>query len=109
MDSTACLVGSDAPHIDLSFQLLSIRQCDMEEDNPIARHLKLQMSPVAARFCFFRFCKPRTHARVRHVSLNRNVCAGNWFTARIGQFENNRSRTDPDWFRTDLVLDRNKR
>jgi hypothetical protein len=109
MDSTACLVGSDAAHIDLSFQLLSIGQYDMEEENPIARHLKLQMSPVAARFCFFRFCKPRTHARVRHVSLNRNVCAGNWPTTCIGQFENNHSRADPDWFRSDLVFDRDKR
>jgi len=109
MDSTACLVGSDAPHIDLSFQLLPVGLRNMEEDNPIARHLKLQMSLVAAWLCFFRFCKPRAHARVRHVSLNRNVRPSNWFPAGIRHLENDRGRTDPDWFRRDFMLNRDKR
>jgi hypothetical protein len=58
MDSTACLIrlnaGSNAPHIDLSFQFLPVGQRYMEEDNPITRHLKLQVSLVAAQLGFFR-------------------------------------------------------
>jgi hypothetical protein len=58
MDSTACLIGlnagSDAPHVDLSFQFPPVGQRDMEEDNPITRHLKVQVSLVAARFGFLR-------------------------------------------------------
>jgi hypothetical protein len=73
MDSTACLVGSDAPHVDLSFHFLPVGQRDMEEDNPITRHLKLQRSFVTASFCLFRLCNPRTHICVRHASLNRTI------------------------------------
>ena len=36
MDSTAYLVGSDAPHIELALQILSAGQCDMQEDNPVS-------------------------------------------------------------------------
>ena len=57
MDSTACLVRSDTTHVDLSFEFLSARQRDMKEDNPITRHLKIQMSLVAARLCFFGICE----------------------------------------------------
>jgi hypothetical protein len=46
--------GSNAPHIDLSFQFLPVGQRYMEEDNPITRHLKLQVSLVAAQLGFFR-------------------------------------------------------
>jgi hypothetical protein len=92
MDSTDCLVGSDALHIDLSFQFIPAGQRDMEEDNPITRHLKLQRSFVMASFfLLFRLCKPRTHTRVRHIGLNRNVCTRDWSTFGIGQLENNRS------------------
>jgi hypothetical protein len=52
MDATACLVGSDAPYIDLSFPFLPAGQRRLEEDNPNTRHLKRQASPTAARFCF---------------------------------------------------------
>ena len=45
----------------------------MEENNPITRHLKLKVSFVAARLCLFRLREYGTHARVRHISLNRNV------------------------------------
>jgi hypothetical protein len=62
MDSTACLVRSDAIYFDLSFQFLSAGQSDMEQNNPIPRHLKLQMSLVAARLFFLRICEHRTHA-----------------------------------------------
>jgi len=65
MESTACLVGLNAglnagpnvPHVDLSFQFLTVRQRHMEEDNPIASHLKLKVSLVAASLCLFRFCE----------------------------------------------------
>jgi hypothetical protein len=80
----------------------------MEEDNPITRHLKLEVSFVAARLCFFRLREEGTHARVRHVSLNRDLRPGNWFCAGISQLQNDRSRTDPDWFRRDLMLNRDQ-
>src|SRR3984885_11265568 len=98
MDSTACLVGSDAPHVELPFQFLPVGQCDMEEDNPIARHRKLKASFVATRVCFFRLCEPGTHARVRHISLNCNMRAGNWLGDGIGQLQSDRGETNPCWF-----------
>jgi len=78
----------------------------MEEENPIARHLKFQMSIVTTSRFFLRLCESRTHTRMRHVSLNRNVRAGNRFAGGIGQLENDRSQADPGWFRRDLVLNR---
>jgi len=81
----------------------------MEENNPITRHRKLQQRSIVTSFRLFRLCKPGTHASVRHVSLNRSVRPSNWFAAGIRQLENDRSRTDPDWLRRDLVLNRDKR
>ena len=50
MDSTACLVGSDALHVKLAFQLLPAGPNNMQENNPIPRHRKREVSLVAARF-----------------------------------------------------------
>jgi hypothetical protein len=108
MDSTGCLVGSDAPHFDLPLQFIPARQRNMEEDNPITRHLKLEGSFVAARLCLFRLREEGTHAGVRHVGLNRDLRPCNWFTAGIRQLQNHRRRTDPDWFRRDLMLNRDQ-
>jgi hypothetical protein len=80
----------------------------MEEENPIARHLKFQMSTVTTSRFFLGLCEYRTHTRMRHVSLNRNVRAGNRFAGCVGQLENDRSRADPGWFRRDLVLNRDR-
>src|SRR5580658_5489791 len=85
MDSTAYLVGSDASHVELPFQFLPVAQRDMEEDNPITRHRKLQTSLVAARICFVRLCEAGAHARMRHVSFDGNMCAGNRLGGGIGQ------------------------
>jgi hypothetical protein len=83
----------------------------MEEDNPITRHLKLQMRFVTTRRFFLRFREYRTHARMRHVSLNRNVRSRNQLTVRIGQLESDRNRPDAGRSRGDFVfnLDRNWR
>ena len=116
MGSTACLVrsnaklhaGSDASHIDLPLQFISAGQRNMEEDNPITRHPKLKGRFVAARLRLFRLREDGTHPGVRHVSLNRDVCPRNWFTAGIRQFQGNRSRTDPDWFRRNLMRNGDK-
>jgi hypothetical protein len=59
MDSTAGLVGSDAPHVDLSGKFLLVGQHDMKEDNPIALHLKLQPSFVTASLCLRRLRNSR--------------------------------------------------
>lgn len=84
INSTACLIRSNASHIDLPFQFLSTRQCDMDEDNPIASHRKLEVGKVAARLCFFGLGKYRIHSSVRHVGLKRNARARDRF-ASIGQ------------------------
>ena len=112
MDSTACLIrsnaGSDAPHVDPSFQFLPAGQRDMEQDNPISCHRKLQASFVAARPHFFRFCKPRTHTRMRHVSFNRNVRPGDRFGSSVSQLESDRGGAHTGRFRRDFVFDREK-
>ena len=113
MDSTACLVwldaGPDALHVDLSFQFPAVGQRDMEEDNPIACHLKFQVSLVAARFRFFRVREQGTHPRVRHFSLDWDARSRERFAGGIGQFEIERHRSDPRGLRRNLVLNRNKR
>jgi hypothetical protein len=108
MDSTACLVRSDAAYVDLPFQFLPAGQRHMQEDNPITRHRKLQLSPVAARFYFLHFREYRTHPRVRHVGLNRDARTCNRFAGGIAQLERNRGRANPGGFRRDLVLNRDK-
>jgi len=57
----------------------------MEEDNPVTRHLKLDVRLVAAQVRFFRLREPGIHARMRHVRLNRNVRAGNRPGGGVGQ------------------------
>ena len=64
MDSTACLVGADVSHVKLAFQLFSVGKSDVEQDHPISRHLKFDLSLVAARFRFFRICEAGTHSRM---------------------------------------------
>ena len=64
MDSTACLVRSDAPYVNLAFQFLPAGQYDMQDDNPISGHPKREMSLVTARRDFLRFPEGRSHARV---------------------------------------------
>jgi len=52
MDSTACLVGSDAPHFNLMLEVLPAGQSDLQEDNPIPCHPKRKMCLVAAGLDF---------------------------------------------------------
>ena len=108
MDSTASLVGSDAPHVELSFQLLPVGQRDMKEDNPVPRHRKLQLKLIAPMVCFFRLCEPGTHARVRHITLNCNMRAGNWLGGGICQPESEPGGADPCRFWRDIVINRDK-
>ena len=81
----------------------------MEEDNPITRHLKLEVSLIAAWICFFRLRELGTHARVRHIRLNCYVCSGERFAGGIGQLESDRNGADPRGLRRNRVLNRNKR
>jgi hypothetical protein len=104
-DSTACLIRSDALYIDLVFQLLSAAQRDMEEDNPVTRHFKWKMGLVAAWFRLFRLRELGAHARVRHISLDRNVGPRNGPGVGIGQPKSNRLQPDSRWFGRDFVLD----
>ena len=49
--------GSNAPYVDLSFKFIPAQQRHMEENNPVARHLKLKVGLVAASLSLFRFCE----------------------------------------------------
>ena len=103
MDSTACLVGSDTPHVDLSFQFLPVGQRDMEENNPITLHLKLQRSFVTASFRLFRLS-------------NHQTCDMSVSIARFGPVASLPPASDhlriivaePNWVKRDLVLNRDK-
>jgi len=81
----------------------------MEEDNPIARHLKFQAGLVAARLRFVRLCKHGTHPRMRHVRFNRNVRARQGFASGIGQLESDRNGSNPCGLRRNFVLNGNNR
>ena len=73
MDSTARLVRSDVPYVDLAFQLLPARQHDMQEDSPIPGHIERKMRLIAAGLDFLRFAEDGHHPWVRHVCLERDV------------------------------------
>lgn len=79
----------------------------MEEDNPIARHRKLQMSLVVARLCLVRAGEQGAHTWVRHVSLNRYVRTRERFAGGIRQLESERNGSDPRGLRRNIVLNRN--
>ena len=108
MDSTACLVGADASHVKLAFQLFSVGQSDVEQDHPITRHLKFDLSLVASRFRFFCLCEAGTHPRMRHIGLDRDPRPGDWFRGAIGQLKSNRCYAHSRRFRGNFVLNRNR-
>ena len=108
MDSTACLVRSDAPHINLAFQLLPSGQYDMQEDNPIPCHLERKASLVAARCNFLRLLERRSHAGMRHVSFQRNMRSCDRSGGRIGQPECDHNGPGANWLRRDFMLDGNR-
>jgi hypothetical protein len=103
MDSTACLVRSDAPHFNLAFQCLSAGQYDMQEDNPISCHPKRKVSLVLAGLDFLRLPEDRRHARVRHFRLEGDMRPGDRFGGRISQPESQHDGTDPGWLWRDFV------
>jgi hypothetical protein len=107
MDSTACLVRLDASHVKLAFQPSTVGQSDVEQDHPISRHLKFDVSLVAARFCFFRICEAGTHPRMRHIRLDRDPRPGDWFGGATGQLESDGCYTHSRRFRGNFVLNRN--
>jgi hypothetical protein len=77
----------DAPDINLTFQFLPVRERDMQKDNPISGHPKRKMRLISARLDLFRLRHDRGHARVRHVSLKRNVRPGDCLRSSVSQAE----------------------
>ena len=79
MDSTAWPSWVGRPFTSIaarsSFFPPSGRVTCSDKNDPIPRHLKLQVSLVAAGGRFLGVGEPRTHPRVRHVGLDRNDCA----------------------------------
>jgi hypothetical protein len=64
------LVGPNAAHAELTLQPLPAGQPDVQENNPISRHRKFEMSLVLARLGFRCFLKNGSHTRVGHVCFN---------------------------------------
>ena len=108
MESTAYLSWSDAPHVKLSFDFLPVGQRDMQEDNPISRHLKLEVGPVAAGLRFYRLCEQGTHPRVRHIRFNGDPRPLDRFAGSVRQLESDSNWSNLRRFRGYLVLNRNQ-
>ena len=104
----ACLVRSDAPHIDLPFHFLLAGQRDVEEKNPITRHLKFEVSLIATVSFFLRLGEYEPHSRMRHVRLNRNPSSRDRFARGIGQLETDCCRPHASRCRGYLVLNRHQ-
>jgi len=109
MDSTANLVGANARYVELPLQRLPAGQPDVQENDPISRHGKLEMGPVLARPGFRRFLKHGRHTRVRHVCFHGDPRSRDRPSSGVGQFEDDRSRTDPGRFGRDCMLNRDYR
>jgi hypothetical protein len=105
MDSTACLVGSHVPHVELSFQLFPVGKRGVEKNNPIAGHPQPHLRLILSRSHFLGIRKHRTHTRVRHICLNGNAGSCNRLRSGICQLQGDRDRADPDWLGRDSVLD----
>jgi hypothetical protein len=106
MDSTACLLGSHVPHVELSFQFLPVGKRGVEKNNPIAGHPQPHLRLILSRSHLLRLPKHRAHARVRHICLHGNAGPCNRLGSGICQPESDRDRADPDWLGRDSVLDR---
>jgi hypothetical protein len=106
MDSTACLVGSHVPHVELSFQFLPVGKRGVEKNNPIAGHPQPHLRLILSRSHFLRLPKHRAHARVRHVGLNGNAGSCNRLPSGVCQLQSDRDRADPNWLGRDSMLDR---
>jgi hypothetical protein len=102
-DSTASLIGSDAPYIKCFSHTFPAGQRDMHEDNPIPCHAELKLCLVAPRRNLFRIRKHRSHAGMRHISLQRDMGSDYWLRGGIGQIQSNGSRANPNGLRGDFV------
>ena len=106
MDSTACLVGSHVPHVELSFQLFPVGKRGMEKNNPIPGHPQPHLRLILARSHFLRLPEHRAHARVRHICLKRDAGSCDRLRGGICQLQSDRNRADPGWLGRDSVLNR---
>ena len=106
MDSTACLVGSHVPQVELSFQFLPVGKRGMKKNNPVSGHPQPHLRLILARSHFLRLPEHRAHARVRHICLNGNAGSCNRLGSGICQLQRDRDRTDPDRLGRDSVFDR---
>ena len=102
-DSTACLVGAHATYIKLPLDLLSAGKRDMRQDDPVASHSKLQLSPVYARANFLCIAKNRSHTGMRHIAFKTNVSPGNRSSGSVREPERDRIWTNAR--RRNFVLD----
>src|ERR1700687_1838822 len=94
VDSTACLIGSNAAYAKLALQRLPPGQPDVQQDNPVSRHAKFEMRLVMAGLGLRCFLKHRGHARMRHVCFQCDTRSRYRFRSRISQLQNERCPPD---------------
>jgi hypothetical protein len=71
----------------LPFESLPVRQPDVEQNHPITRHRKPQLSAVLPQSQFFRIREYGRHARMRHVCFNYDMGARQRSRSRILEME----------------------
>ena len=106
MESTACLVGSDVPHVELSFQLFTVGKRGTKKNNPIPGHPQPHLRLILARSHFLRLPEHGAHAGVRHICLKRNAGPRDRLRGGISQLQSDRNRAHSGWLGRDRVLDR---
>jgi len=102
-DSTAGLVGSHVPHVELSFHLFPVGKRGMKKNNPIPGHPQPHLRLILARSHFLRLPEHGAHARVRHICLKRNAGSCDRLRRGIRQLQSDRNRADPGWLGRDGV------
>jgi hypothetical protein len=73
----------------------SVRQFDMKQDSPVAAHVEVECTLITAWLYLSGIAKDRTHSRMRHITLQRNMRTGQPFTAMAGQSHGEDVWTDP--------------
>jgi hypothetical protein len=89
----------------LSLEGLSIWQSDVQRDNPIASHRKLERRTIDSRRDLFRSAKNRSHACMSHVRFDPGLRSADRLARLILDLEFNSDWTNAGGFRSDFGFD----
>jgi hypothetical protein len=56
-----------------AFNLFSVCECDLQEDNPASPHAEIKIGLISSGFAFLAVGKDWSHTRMRHVAFRRNM------------------------------------